>query len=187
MTPKHRRTHDEEFGPFAAMRHFRGGPWGGPGGPFGGGRGRARRGDVRAALLLLLAEEPRNGYQLMQAIEERSDGRWRPSPGSVYPALAQLEDEGFVRATERDGARVFEITDSGREHLAERHDEAAPWDEQGPDDEFHGAIRRLIGQVAQAAMQVAQAGDRRQLKAALELLSETRRNLYRILAEDPDE
>src|SRR5271167_4854076 len=98
---------------FAAMRGFRGGPQFGPGPwfghPFGGGRGRKRRGDVRIALLLLISEEPRNGYQLMQAIEERSGGRWRPSPGSVYPALAQLEDEGLIHATERDGARVFEI------------------------------------------------------------------------------
>src|SRR5437588_10911522 len=89
------------FGPPGWM--FRGGPPFGPGAMFGGGRGRKRRGDVRAALLLLLAEEPRNGYQLMQAIEERSGGRWRPSPGSIYPSLAQLEDEGLVVASERDG------------------------------------------------------------------------------------
>src|SRR5215212_9377682 len=86
------------------------GPWGFPGhrGP------RARRGDVRAALLVLLAEEPRNGYQLMQEIEHRSDGTWRPSPGSVYPALQQLEDERLVVTAEHDGNRVFEITDAGR-------------------------------------------------------------------------
>src|SRR5215207_10320767 len=88
-------------------RH-RGGPRGGfPG--FGPPRGpRARRGDVRAALLLLLAEEPRNGYQLMQEIERRSDGVWRPSPGSVYPALQQLEDEGLVHAVEFEGKRAYE-------------------------------------------------------------------------------
>ena len=89
------------------MRRMRGGPFGGPGpfgrGPRGRGRGRARRGDVRLALLRLLAEEPSNGYQLMQTIEERSDGRWRPSPGSVYPTLAQLEDEGLIRSAERRG------------------------------------------------------------------------------------
>src|SRR5580693_147891 len=92
------------------------GPWGGPGGGRGhwggpgGGRGRRRRGDVRIALLLLLAEQPRNGYQLIQEIEERSDGQWRPSSGSVYPALSQLEDEGLIRST--DGAetgRAFEL------------------------------------------------------------------------------
>ena len=105
---------------------FGGPPWGGPGGrgPGGpGGRhgGRRRRGDVRTALLLLLAEEPRNGYQLMQEIEERSGGRWRPSPGSVYPALSQLEDEGLVRWPSKvEPGRVFEITDAGREHLETR-------------------------------------------------------------------
>src|SRR5437588_6074187 len=77
----------------ALGRMWKGSPLGGPGwGPHRRGRGRARRGDVRLALLRLLAEEPRNGYQLMQAIEERSEGFWRPSPGSVYPTLAQLED-----------------------------------------------------------------------------------------------
>ena len=87
---------------------WEGGPGGPfpPGFPFHRGRGpRARRGDVRAALLALLAEEPRNGYQLMQEIERRSDGAWRPSPGSVYPALQQLEDEGLIRAEVQDGSR----------------------------------------------------------------------------------
>ena len=124
---RHGRPSEEELEDLIAMRRMRGGPWGGGpwgggGGPWGGGprgrgRGRARRGDVRLALLRLLAEEPRNGYQLMQTIEERSDGRWRPSPGSVYPTLAQLEDEGLVRSSESEGARHFEITDAGREYL----------------------------------------------------------------------
>src|SRR5881396_519230 len=85
-----------------------------PAGPGFGRRRRMRRGDVRAALLVLLAEEPRNGYGLMQEIERRSDGVWRPSPGSVYPALALLEDEGLVRTTEEDGRKVFTLTDAGR-------------------------------------------------------------------------
>src|SRR5947209_2954253 len=109
--------------------HGPGGPPFGAGPGFGprGGRGRRRRrGDVRAGLLLLLAEEPRNGYQLMQAIEERSGGHWRPSPGAVYPSLAQLEDEGLIRSTESEGARRFEITEAGREHLATRTDEPDP-------------------------------------------------------------
>ena len=124
-----RHSHIDHLERLAALREFRGGPWGdrppfggGRGGPFGGGRGRRRRGDVRTALLMLLAEEPRNGYQLMQTIEERSGGRWRPSPGSVYPALAQLEDEGLIRAIERDGTKLFEITDAGREHARARRD-----------------------------------------------------------------
>src|SRR5918993_3205588 len=101
------------FGPGGPFAGFPGGPgfgfgaFGpGPGGPFRPGRGRGRRGDVRAALLLLLAEEPRNGYQLIQEIERRSDGVWRPSPGSVYPALQQLEDEGLVAPTE-EGRKAF--------------------------------------------------------------------------------
>src|SRR5690349_437632 len=103
---------------FKAM--FGGGPggpggWGGHrGGPHGGRRGgRARRGDVRAALLLLIEGGPQNGYQLIQEIERRTDGLWKPSPGSVYPALQQLEDEGLVRAVEFEGKRAFELTDDG--------------------------------------------------------------------------
>src|SRR5215210_6404897 len=109
-------------------RRPHGGPGFGP--PFGPGFGRgprARRGDVRAALLVLLAEEPRNGYGLMQEIEQRSEGVWRPSPGSVYPALQLLEDEGLVRAEERDGSRVFTLTDTGREYV-ESNDLGAPWE-----------------------------------------------------------
>src|SRR5437879_2113160 len=88
------------------------------GGPFGPGR-KARRGDIRTAALLLLAEEPRNGYQIMQEVEERSEGVWRPSPGSVYPALAQLEDEGLIRSEQIDGRRLFVITEQGRALLGE--------------------------------------------------------------------
>jgi DNA-binding PadR family transcriptional regulator len=154
---------------------------------FGGGRGRKRRGDVRVALLLLLAEEPRNGYQLMQTIEELSGGRWRPSPGSVYPALAQLEDEGYVRATERDGSKLFEITEAGREHLAERGDHPPPWENAAENDPgFQAAndLLALVSQIQLATMQVTQAGDESQLQRASEILAETRRSLYRILAED---
>jgi DNA-binding PadR family transcriptional regulator len=153
----------------------------GPG--FGGGRGRRRRGDVRAALLLLLAEEPRNGYQLMQAIEGLSGGRWRPSPGSIYPTLAQLEDQGLIRATEPDDAKLYEITDAGREHLEEHREHAPPWiDEDEP-----GAFQDLRSQVKQlhlAAVQVAHAGRDSQVAAAAEVLAEARRTLYRILAEE---
>ena len=98
-----------------------GGPWGFPGGgPFGGPppwagrRSKARRGDVRAAILALLAEEPRNGYQLIQEIDERSDGEWRPSPGAVYPALQQLTDEGLIEADEQDGRRTFRLSETRR-------------------------------------------------------------------------
>src|SRR5438309_3428666 len=100
----------------------------GPRGPRGRGR-KARRGDIRTAALLLLAEEPRNGYQIMQEVEERSEGVWSPSPGSVYPALAQLEDEGLIRSEEIDGRKLFVISDQGRALIEERGPEAsAPWE-----------------------------------------------------------
>ena len=185
---RHRRGAEREA--FATMRGMRGGPpFGGPffGPPGGRGRRRRRRGDVRMALLLLLAEEPRNGYQVMQVIEERSDGRWRPSPGSVYPVLSQLEDEGLVRAAERDGARVFELTDAGREQVAEAEDATPPWeieDDDGPAGRRD--VRRLVGEVAAAAMQVNHLGNEQQADQAIETLKRTRRELYRILAEDEE-
>jgi DNA-binding PadR family transcriptional regulator len=199
MGPRHRYDegdwpeHFEGVRRAAAIRGaWAGGPFGpgpgpGPGfgAPFGGGRGRKRRGDVRVALLLLLAEEPRNGYQLMQTIEDRSGGRWRPSPGSVYPALAQLEDEGLIRAAERDGAKLFEITDAGREHVGERGDDAPPW----AGDEDPATITDLKAQIKQlhiAAVQVVHAGDEEQVAQAARTLAEARRALYRILAEDRD-
>jgi DNA-binding PadR family transcriptional regulator len=174
-----------------ALRHLVGGGHHG-GGPFdrpyGGGRGRKRRGDVQTALLLLLAEEPRNGYQLMQTIEERSDGRWRPSPGSVYPTLSQLEDRGLIRATEIEGQKVFELTDAGRAAVAERDDAPAPWEGGAEfDEDANRKLRELIGGLAAAAMQVQRAGDEQQIERARELLIEARRGLYRILAEDTDE
>jgi DNA-binding PadR family transcriptional regulator len=188
---KHDRRR-EKVAQAMALRHMaRGGPFGaGPmfgGPPFGGGRGRKRRGDVRAALLLALAEEPRNGYQLMQVIEERSGGRWRPSPGSVYPALAQLEDEGLIRSIVRDEAKMFEITDQGREHLDQRHAGAPPWElDDEPGSESFAELMSLSQQIHLAAVQVAQAGDDEQVARAAETLTEARRALYRILAEDSD-
>src|SRR5258708_33453853 len=122
-------------GPCRHRRHGFG-PGGHEFGGFGPGRGprgrgrRARRGDIRTAALLLLAEEPRNGYQIMQEVEERSSGVWRPSPGSVYPALQQLEDEGLIRSEERDGRKLFALTDAGQAHVQERDAGApAPWDQ----------------------------------------------------------
>jgi DNA-binding PadR family transcriptional regulator len=193
-----RYSHMDHLERLAALREFRGGPWGdrppfggGRGGPFGGGRGRRRRGDVRTAVLMLLAEEPRNGYQLMQTIEERSGGRWRPSPGSVYPTLSQLEDEGLIRAVDRDGTKLFEITDQGRERLGESKTDPAPWepDEQEDDPHAHSLseIASLIIQIGKAAWQVAQEGDERQTEKACQTLAETRRALYRILAQDDTE
>ena len=155
-------------------------------------RPRVRRGDVRAASLALLAEEPRNGYQIIQEIAARSGGVWQPSPGSVYPALQQLEDEGLIRAESMDGGRKgFTVTDEGRAYMTEHADEVtAPWEIVAGRE--HGSIREmrsLIGQLAMAAMQVTNAGSDAQVAEAQRILKDTRRNLYRILAaeEDPEE
>jgi DNA-binding PadR family transcriptional regulator len=139
---------------------------------------------------MLLAEEPRNGYQLMQTIEERSGGRWRPSPGSVYPTLAQLEDEGLIRAIEHDGTKLFEITDAGRERLGQSKLDPAPWaqdDDDNPQSSSLSEIASQVIQIGKAAWQVAQEGDERQTEQAVQKLAETRRSLYRILAQDSDE
>lgn len=174
----------------ALGRMWKGGPFGGPGwGPHRRGPGRARPGDVRLALLRLLAEAPRNGYQLMQAIEERSEGLWRPSPGSVYPRLAQLEDEGLIRSVEIEGTRRFEITDAGREHLDGRADEPDPWGSPPEDATDHplADLAPLVIQIGKATFQVASVGDRTQRDRARALLADTRRALYRILADDSPE
>lgn len=90
------------FGPFGPP--FGGGPFGGGRGGRGGGRGRARRGDVRASILALLKDRPMHGYEMIQEIGERSGGAWKPSPGSVYPTLQLLEDEGLITSAS-EGAR----------------------------------------------------------------------------------
>jgi len=172
--------------------HF-GPPW--MGDPrMGGMRGmrgpRARRGDVRAAALALLAEEPMNGYQIIQAIGERSDGVWRPSPGSVYPALQQLEDEGLIRAEAGEGGRrAYRLTDEGRAYVEEHPDEVrAPWDVvAGAVGDTAIEMRNLIGQVAMAAWQVLSAGTEGQAAQAREVLTDARKALYRLLAGDEDE
>jgi DNA-binding PadR family transcriptional regulator len=150
---------------------------------------RARRGDVRAAALALLAEEPRNGYQIIQAIGERSDGVWQPSPGSVYPALAQLEDEGLIRSDVGDGGRrAFQLTDEGRAYVEAHPDEVrAPWDAvAGAVGDTAIEMRRLISQVAMAAFQVVSAGTESQAAQAREVLTDARKALYRLLAADED-
>jgi DNA-binding PadR family transcriptional regulator len=192
------RAGHRRHGPgFFAMERGRG-PWGGPFPPpldvlfrglggHGHGRGRrARRGDVRAALLLLLAEEPQNGYQLIQEIERRSGGMWKPSPGSVYPALQQLEDEGLVRAQETEGRRAYALTDAGREYVeANREQLGDPWEAvTGGMDEGMIELRGLIMQVGGAAMQATFAGHAEQVRR---ILVDARRALYRVLAdEDPE-
>jgi DNA-binding PadR family transcriptional regulator len=194
--------------------HVRGGsrvrggpmPWGpgpfpfeGRGGPFGpprfrgpGGRGpRVRRGDVRAAILDLLAEgQPWNGYQIIQEIGERTQGVWRPSAGSVYPALQQLEDEGLITpAAGEDRKRNYTLTDDGRAYVQAHADELkASWDAvTGSVDDAAVQMHNLARQVAMATVQVAQAGSPTQVQQASKILADTRKALYRILAADNEE
>jgi DNA-binding PadR family transcriptional regulator len=173
-------------------RHHGFGGFGGPLGEFtrggGGPRGRgrkARRGDIRTAALLLLAEEPRNGYQIMQEVQERSDDVWSPSPGSVYPALQQLEDEGLIRSEEIEGRKLFALTDAGKAYLQERGtDKPAPWEQMNDDLGSKGIeIRKVVREVMSAFAQVMRTGSEEQMSAALKVLVQARRDFYRILAD----
>ncbi|HTW12570.1 MAG TPA: PadR family transcriptional regulator [Solirubrobacteraceae bacterium] len=206
MREHRHRHHDDEDVVFMKFRHRDprgfgpGGPFPGPFGPGGfgpggfgpggpGRRGRRRRGDVRLALLMLLKlEGPRNGYQLMQALEERSQGRWRPSPGSVYPALSQLEDEGLISSTQVEGesGRTFALTPAGEEHLDERGDVQAPWEPQNAADDAIGELRHAVVATIRAVRQIGVDGNAEQIAKATELLGETRRALYRLLAGDDE-
>ncbi|MGC8509572.1 MAG: PadR family transcriptional regulator [Acidimicrobiales bacterium] len=161
---------------------------GGPGGHFRGGSlrrdgRRQRRGDVRAAVLVLLEEQPRNGYQLIQELTERSNDAWRPSPGSIYPVLQQLEDEGLVEVAAGSG-RSYALTTAGRSLVAEQREQLGrPWEST---DGSGGPARELMGtarQVMLASRQVLLAGSESQVARATAILTETRRTLYGILAE----
>jgi DNA-binding PadR family transcriptional regulator len=188
-----------------------GGPWGGPaGGPppwvtqmfgpeFGGGPGgrggrrgpRVRRGDVRSAILDVLhtSPEPVNGYQVIQQIAERTDGVWKPSPGSVYPTIAQLEDEGLVEDSPT-GRKAVQLTEAGTAYVTEHPEEMAavwaPFEEEQDDDEALN-FKQVIGQTVGAIIQVATTGTPDQREKAIEILGDTRRRLYGLLAEGPED
>ncbi|WP_308263084.1 PadR family transcriptional regulator [Rhodococcus erythropolis] len=190
------RPHERPgFGDMPRRGHRRGrfgpdgGPGFGPGAQFGRGRGRGgrgRRGDVRAAILLLIAEEPMHGYELIQQIVERSGGVWKPSPGSIYPALSQLEDEGLVIIEKVAGRKTAKLTEEGVAYVEEhRADLGAPWDDVRLSvGEPEQDLRELIGQLMGAAGQVAAVGTPAQVKAAADVLVEARKSLYRVLAGD---
>ena len=153
-------------------------------------RPRAKRGDVRAAILSLLAEKPLNGYQIMQELEQRSRGSWRPSPGAVYPALQLLEDEGLVRAESSTGGRTFSLTEQGQRYVREHADEfAAPWEppkQSACDDTVLGLFAELK-HIAAATIQVVHTGSSNQIIEAQKILNQARRGLYRLLADDVGE
>ena len=182
-------------GGFAKFEEFAGpggpGPWshhghghhGGPP-PWAGGR-RARRGDIRWALLLGLLDGPAHGYELIGRLEARTGGMWRPSAGSVYPTLQLLEDEGLVVGRDQGGKRVFELTDPGRaaaEEASQRAGGRGPWAE-GPTG-HHVELRRAMKAFMMAARQVAAVGDDDQVAAAAGVVSDARQRLYRLLAGD---
>lgn len=171
-------------GPFGAGFGPRG-PHG-PGGPRGH-RGRAGRGDTRAAILLLLAEQPMHGYQLIQEIAQRTDGRWRPSPGAVYPALSALEDEGLVTIERESGRKLARLTEAGGTYVTQHADELGdPWQAASERPEHPGrALRRAIDTLAGAAEQVARAGMPEQVERAVAAIDAARRELYRLLADEP--
>jgi DNA-binding PadR family transcriptional regulator len=184
-----RRAHSGQH-PFGAQWGMFGGPmfgppWG-PGGPRGRRGPKARRGDVRAAILAALAEQPMNGYQIIQEIAERSGGMWKPSPGSIYPTLQQLQDEGLVTADAEIGRRTFTLTDEGRTYVAEHADEVtAPWEAMtAPVEDDEEGLKPLLGQVGTALWQILATGTPGQQARARKGLADLRRTLYAILAGD---
>ncbi|BBX19901.1 PadR family transcriptional regulator [Mycolicibacterium duvalii] len=156
----------------------------GPGGPRRRGGNRGRRGDVRAAILKLLTERPMHGYEMIQEIHERSRQLWKPSPGSIYPTLQLLVDEGLLAATETEGSKkLFELTDDGRA-AAEKID-AAPWEAitEGADPTAMG-LRNAVGQLMGAVAQSAHAATPEQQARILEIVNTARREIYHVLGED---
>ncbi|WP_156724497.1 PadR family transcriptional regulator [Streptomyces apocyni] len=183
--PGHRGRGDFEerraaFGPFGPG--FGGGPWAGRG--RGGPRGRARRGDVRASILALLKDRPMHGYEMIQEIAERSAGAWKPSPGSVYPTLQLLEDEGLIASESGGGKKLFALTDDGRAAAEEGPD--APWEEagRGVDWETVNEIRQAGFGLMEAYGQVWKTGSPEQRKKALDVINEARKKMYLILADE---
>jgi DNA-binding PadR family transcriptional regulator len=161
---------------------------------------RVRRGDVRPAILDILRaaaenEEQVNGYQVIQQISERTGGAWRPSPGSVYPTIQQLQDEGLVASDDERGRRSLTLTAEGQSYVAENADELAkvwaPFERRDRDQEQRGGdyadLKPEIGQVMGAVWQIVTSGSEQQRRAAVEVLVDTRRRLYGILADGADD
>ena len=145
---------------------------------------RMGRGDIRTAILLALAEEPMHGYQVIQAIETRSRGAWKPSPGSIYPTLQLLADEGLVTAEQVGERKVYSLTEAGRAVAAESAEEPHPSDARRPWNDERAALPKAGAKLASAIGQVVQGGSREQAQSAVAVIDEARRKLYAILAED---
>ena len=155
---------------------------------WGGGRGghrRMRRGDIRTSLLVALGDGPAHGYELITRLEEKSGGAWRPSPGSVYPTLQLFEDEGLVRSEERDGKRVYSLTEAGQAESAERVERygATPWESGGNLDDGTPAMFKALGQLAMATKQL-RGADPALIERATAAIRAASKELYQILSED---
>ena len=160
------------------------GPGGGPQGRGRGGRGRGKRGDVRAAILTLLTERPMHGYEMTQEIAARSNDLWKPSPGSVYPTLQLLVDEGLITPTESEGSKkTFDLTEEGRAVAGKI--ETAPWDEITEDADPNAVnLRAALGQLFGAVGQSAHAASADQQRRILDIVNNARREIYQILGEE---
>lgn len=144
---------------------------------------RMARGDVRAAVLSLLAEEPMHGYQIIREIEQRSGGSWKPSAGSVYPTLQLLADEGLISAEESHGRKTYALTEAGQDAVS-AGDAKAPWEGSASEPhKRHGALPQAGFELAQAAAQVGRTGSAEQTAEAVAILEDARRRLYSILAQ----
>jgi DNA-binding PadR family transcriptional regulator len=145
---------------------------------------RMSRGDVRAAVLALLAEKPMHGYQIIAEIEKRSGGAWKPSAGSVYPTLQLLADEGLIASEAADGRKTYSLTDEGRAEADAAAGRPLPWESSGREFPGMGALPKSGIDLAHAAGQVQRTGTPEQVQQAVAVLDEARRKLYSILAQD---
>ncbi|MEV4503075.1 PadR family transcriptional regulator [Streptomyces klenkii] len=177
-----RRAAFGPFGPGFGGPPFGGGPWGRGRGGHGG--GRARRGDVRASILSLLKDRPMHGYEMIREIAERSGGAWKPSPGSVYPTLQMLEDEGLIESASEGGKKLFSLTAEGRTEAEAGPD--APWEDAGRGVDWEAAqeIRQAGFGLLEAFGQVWKTGTPEQRQKALDVINESRKKLYLILADE---
>lgn len=144
---------------------------------------RPGRRDVRAAILALLAEEPMHGHQIIHEIETRTDGAWKPTPGSVYPTLQLLVDEGLIVAQQTEGKKSYSLTEDGK--LDAESNGPAPWETSAPRDAANSTLLPKAGaKLAQAAVQVARGGSPEQVHDAVAVIDDARRKLYAILARE---